>query len=284
MGATKSVAEVSLTSNKLTRVHDGGIRKTSADKSTKTARKSQSTATINLANDGEQNAIQASSREPTKSAGASFPIAMQPLVSVTQDTSPMGTKAIGHEKAYMVIRYQSSLYGESEEVLGTFSTIARANLVVSQSFEDLEVFKDGEWGECHYKSHSNGAIYMWINGIDSGGDVQTLTTQTLEQKPNKVMSPLGTVFVVTEERREHISQFPNYRLESRDVLDVFRNKDLANWYVRRRGDLRQRSLISVDCFEHEKHTNKENGLYEITVTDDMEDEQIVITTSAQTLR
>lgn len=50
-------------------------------------------------------------------------------------------------------------------------------------------------------------------------------------------SQQSTVYVITEEKRQYAHYAPQDELESVNILDVFQDKQAANWFVRRRKGL-----------------------------------------------
>ncbi len=191
-------------------------------------------------------------------------------------------KHVKEETIYVVIRYNSTMFGEAEETLGTFLSMEEANQAVLVSLDDVDDLNDNAWEEPdrQHEYLEDGTMHLWATGTFSR-DSETYVTQVVTRKRKlNEPPPIDTVYVVKEEKHQYASRDPDYELESNEVLDVLKDKEAANWFLTRRGDLYEMDI--TDGFE--RHLGEEDGLSVVTIDNPMEDEQIIICVAVQRLR
>lgn len=246
MGATKPVAKLP-PSDVLTRVRDGDIRKNSPSRSTTIAEKSTSAIIIDLTEEASNSAssqpqdIDVSLPVPDSSTSVKAnaatkadaqtvanppiqrsPVPPQPLVNATGNAVLAWTNNFERETVYVVIRYNSTLYGEAEDVLGTFLTVEEANQAVLTSLDDIDE-GEVEWEEFEQRTYSNGTISL-STAAEVNGDPETYTTQVFIRE-RKIHEPAPSiVYVVRDERRQYACRAPDDELVGVEILDVFKVK------------------------------------------------------------
>lgn len=150
------------------------------------------------------------------------------------------TKQVERDITYEVVIYNSTLYGEAEEVLGTFLTVEEAHRTVLTSLDDID--EDGvECGEFELKTHSHGTMSLSTAG-EVNGDSGSYTTQVFPRE-RKLNEPAPSmVYIFRDERRQYACRAPDEELVGVEKLDVFKDKEVAKSLIRRGADLYENNI------------------------------------------
>ena len=136
--------------------------------------------------------------------------------------------ANGMEMIYIVVKYHTRVHEEEvEKVIGTFSTLEEADQAVLTSSNELE---DGDWEEHKVEPQNNSTLSLYTTGSDS--ETYTTVVDVREEKID-ASEQLNTVYVIKKETRQYASRAPGDEVVRVDILDVFKHKEAADWFVRR---------------------------------------------------